>query len=87
MIKVELIYTKVCPHCPHAKEIFRELKKKYKFDYKEIDALSKEGQKLVQKFKIMSVPTIIIDGKVAFIGVPLKDKAEAAVKPAIAIKS
>ena len=80
MKKVQLVYTKTCVYCPSAKALFKDLQKKYKFDYKEVDAVSPEGQKLCQKFSIMSVPTIIIDDKVGFIGVPSKDKAEAAVK-------
>jgi protein-disulfide isomerase len=59
--------------------LFKELQKKHKFDYQEVDAVSPEGQKLVQKFSIMSVPTIIINDKVQFIGVPTREKAEAAV--------
>jgi len=80
MKKVQLVYTKFCVYCPSAKLIFKQLKEKYNFDYQEIDAESPEGQKLVQKFNIMAVPTIIVDGKVAFVGLPNKEKAEAAVK-------
>jgi len=78
MKKVQLVYTKTCVYCPSAKAMWRDLQKKHKFEYQEIDAVSEEGQKLVQKFMIMAVPTTIIDNKVAFIGVPNKDKAEAA---------
>ena len=80
MKKVQLIYTKSCVYCPQTKALFKELNQKHKFDYEEIDAESSEGQKLVQKFDIMSVPTIIIDSKVAFVGLPTRERAEAAVK-------
>ena len=78
--KVQLVYTKFCVYCPQTKMIFKQLKEKYNFDYEEIDAESPEGQKLVQKFSIMAVPTVIIDDKVQFVGLPNKEKAEAAVK-------
>jgi len=80
MKKVQLVYTKHCMYCPPTKALFKELEQKHKFEYEEIDAASEEGQKLVQKFDIMTVPTIIVDGKVAFVGLPTKEKAEAAVK-------
>ncbi len=74
MVKVQLVYTKTCVYCPTAKAIFKDLKKQYKFDYEEVDATSAEGQKLVSKFSIMSVPSIIVDGKLQWVGVPQKDK-------------
>jgi thioredoxin 1 len=76
MKKVQLVYTKACAYCPAAKALWKELQKKHKFDYEEVDAVSPKGQELVQKFGIMSVPTTVIDGKVEFIGVPSKEKAE-----------
>ncbi|MBI2547313.1 MAG: thioredoxin family protein [Candidatus Aenigmarchaeota archaeon] len=74
MVKVQLVYTKSCVYCPIAKGLFKDLKKQYKFDYEEIDAMSPEGQKMASKFSIMSVPTIVVDGKVQWVGVPQKDK-------------
>lgn len=74
MVKVQLVYTKTCIYCPAAKQLFKALKKTHKFDYEEIDAVSPEGQKLVSKYMIMSVPTIIVDGKVQWVGIPQKDK-------------
>ncbi len=79
MVKVQLVYTKTCVYCPASKALFKELKKEHKFDYEEIDAVSPEGQKLVAKYSIMAVPTVIIDNKVRFTGMPSRDKAAAAV--------
>ncbi|MBI2545510.1 MAG: thioredoxin family protein [Candidatus Aenigmarchaeota archaeon] len=79
MVKVQLVYTKSCVYCPAAKSLFKDLKKQHKFEYEEVDAMSPEGQKLVSKYMIMAVPTIIVDGKVKFTGVPSRDKALAAV--------
>jgi len=67
-------------YCGPTKAIWHDLKKKYKFEYEEIDAESPEGQKLVQKFSIMAVPATIIDNKVEFIGLPNRAKAEQAVE-------
>lgn len=69
----------MCPHCPAAKELFRSLKKEYNFDYEEIDAMTPEGQKLVEKHGIMGVPTTVINDTVAFVGLPSREKAIQAV--------
>lgn len=79
MVKVQLVYTKQCVYCPAAKSLFKDLKKQYKFDYEEVDAMSQEGQKLVAKYSIMSVPTILVDNAVKWTGVPQKDKVIAVV--------
>ena len=79
MVKVQLVYTKQCVYCPSAKILFKDLKKQYKFDYEEIDAMSPEGQKLVSKYSIMSVPTILVDNRVQWVGVPQKDKVIAVI--------
>lgn len=80
MKSVILLKTQTCPYCPRAHQLWSELQKKYKFDYKVIDATSEEGMKLVQKFSIMAVPATIIDDEVKFVGIPNKEKAEEAVK-------
>jgi thioredoxin 1 len=76
--KVTLITTKQCPKCPMARVFWKELKSEYKFEYEEIDALTKLGQSLVEDFSIMSVPAAIVqqDGKegVAFVGLPSRQK-------------
>ena len=79
MAKVQLVYTKQCVFCPTAKQVFKDLKKQYKFDYEEIDAMSPEGQKLVAKYSIMAVPSIIVDGRLQWTGVPQKDKVIAVI--------
>jgi thioredoxin 1 len=78
--KVQVVYTKTCAYCGPTKAIWHDLQKKHKFDYEEIDAESAEGQKLVQKFSIMAVPTTIVDGKVRFIGLPNRNKAEQSIE-------
>lgn len=80
MKKVQMVYTKSCVYCGPTKAIFKDLKTRHKFEYEEIDAETSEGQKLVEKFNIMAVPTIIIDDQVAFIGLPPKNKVEAIIK-------
>jgi glutaredoxin len=76
MKKVQLIFTQSCGYCGPAKEIFRNLQTKHNFEYEEIDAATPQGQELVQKFDIMAVPTIIINDKVQFVGLPDRNRVE-----------
>ena len=80
MVKVTLVTSKTCPYCPPAKALWRKLQKLYKFDYEEVDAGTEKGQELAIQFNIKSVPTTIVDDRVAFIGVPHESKAIEIVK-------
>jgi glutaredoxin len=75
MVKVTLVTAQWCHYCPTAKKVWRELKEKFNFEYEEIDYESPEGEKLADKFSIVSVPTTIIDDQIVFVGVPDKNKA------------
>lgn len=61
MIKVTIITTQGCAHCIEAKKTLNQLKKDYDLTIQEIDATSSEGQKLIQKHKILSSPGILIN--------------------------
>ncbi|WP_445476060.1 glutaredoxin family protein [Methanococcoides methylutens] len=75
MTKVTLVHASWCHVCPAAKKFWNDLRSERGFDYEEIDIDTPEGDELSQKYSIMSVPTTIIDGEVAFIGVPDREKA------------
>ena len=75
MNSVVLVKASWCPVCPQAEALWKSLAESHSFDYREVDIASDEGKDLVAKYSIMSVPTTIIDDKVAFLGVP--DKKEA----------
>jgi thiol-disulfide isomerase/thioredoxin len=80
MVKVILLTTLSCPYCPLAEKVWRELKKKYDFEFEVVDAMTPKGKELVKKFNIMAVPTTIIqydsgEEEVAFKGVPSPEEA------------
>jgi thiol-disulfide isomerase/thioredoxin len=75
LVKVTLVHSEWCHFCPTAKELWRELKEKYDFEYEEVELDTPEGKELAKKFKIRSIPTTIIDDKVVFVGVPDREKA------------
>lgn len=74
MVKVILVTAKWCHFCPTAKKLWKDMKNEYDFEYEEIDIDTQEGEKMVDKYSISSVPTTIIDDEIAFMGIPEKNK-------------
>ena len=80
MVKVTLIHASWCNVCPSARRFWKDLKSEYNFDYEEVDVETPQGQILIDKYGIVGVPTAIIDGKVAFTGLPKKAEVIASIK-------
>ena len=72
-IKVEVFSTNSCPHCPAAIDAASVAKDKLG-DAIDVEVLkideSEENRKKAINYQIMAVPTIVIDGEVAFVGAP-----------------
>ncbi len=65
-INIEFIYSDTCPDCPPAKKIVENVTEdmeNVKVDYKR----AKNSPEMIKEHEITHVPTIIIDGEVAFI--------------------
>lgn len=69
MVEVKVLKTPNCSSCAKAMEILAKIKKDMpNLKIKEVNIL--EHPEEVQKYQIMSSPGIVIDGKLAFTGVP-----------------
>lgn len=72
-IKIEVFSTNSCPHCPAAIDAAQVAKDKLG-DAIEVEVIkideSEENRKRAIDYQIMAVPTIVIDGDVAFVGAP-----------------
>ncbi|MBS7644146.1 thioredoxin family protein [Candidatus Bathyarchaeota archaeon] len=75
-IKIEVFYTPICPHCPHAIEVVRKVTPQFgdKVQIEEVNAWTLNGQLRAAKYHIYAVPAIAIDGQVRFVGTPSEDK-------------
>jgi glutaredoxin len=80
MANVTLLVSKTCAACPSAKTMWKGMKIKYSFTYREIDISSEPGQELAERHSIRAVPATIINGRLTFIGVPPRASAEKAIK-------
>lgn len=76
-IKVEVFSTNSCPHCPSAIDAAQVAKDKLgdaiDVEVVKIDE-SKENYERAIQYQIMAVPTIVINGEVAFVGAPREDE-------------
>ncbi len=80
MANVTLLVSKSCSACPSAKTLWKGMKVKYSFTYREIDIGSEPGQELAERHSIRAVPATIINGRLIFIGVPPRESAEKAIQ-------
>jgi thioredoxin 1 len=71
MKKVELFYSPVCPHCPHARKLMEEYKAENPgFEYTEVNTYTEEGIARGMKLQVMAVPCLVVDDKIEFSGWP-----------------
>jgi len=78
MANVTLVYSQSCSACPAAKTLWKGLRIKHSFSYREVEILSPDGQELAERHAIRATPASIVDGKLKFIGVPTRESAEKA---------
>ena len=80
MPNIVLLVSPTCGACPSAKTLWKELRVKYSFGYREIDINSQDGQDLANRHSVRTVPATIIDGRLTFVGVPSRQSAEKALQ-------
>ncbi|MCA6213833.1 MULTISPECIES: thioredoxin family protein [Thermococcus] len=68
---IEVITSPTCPYCPIAWAMAQEIARKYEgVIAKEVSVATPEGQRKAMEHNIMGTPTILINNRVEFIGVP-----------------
>ncbi|MBH0193440.1 MAG: thioredoxin family protein [Nitrospira sp.] len=80
MPNITLLVSPSCGACPSAKSLWKQLKVKYSFSYREVDITTKDGQELADRHSVRAVPATIIDGRLTFVGVPSRESAEKAIQ-------
>ncbi len=71
---IEIFVLSGCAHCPSAVEMTQRVASNYdNVDVAIVDIASKNGNLKARNLEIMSAPTIVINGKVTFIGTPQAD--------------
>jgi glutaredoxin len=80
MPNITLLVSPSCGACPSAKSLWKQLRAKYSFSYREIDITTQDGQELANRHAVRAVPATIIDGRLTFVGVPSRESAEKALQ-------
>ena len=75
---IVLLVSPTCSACPSAKQLFKQLRSKYSFHYREVDITTPDGQELAQRHAVRAVPATILDGRLTFVGVPSRQSGEKA---------
>jgi small redox-active disulfide protein 1 len=76
LVKIEVYFSPVCPHCPGAKKLVAEVAARYggKVEVEEVDTYTAEGIERGMANEVMSVPTVFIDGERSFVGFPFPEE-------------
>ena len=80
MPNVTLLVSPSCGTCPSAKSLWKQLRVKYSFSYREVDITTQDNQELADRHAVQAVPTTIIDGHLTFLDVPSRKSAEKALQ-------
>jgi glutaredoxin len=80
MPNITLLISPSCGACPSAKSLWKQLRVKYSFSYREVDITTPDGQELANRHAVRAVPATIIDGRLTFVGVPSRESAEKALQ-------
>jgi len=76
LVKIEVYFSPVCPHCPGAKKLVSEVAARYEenVEVEEVNTFTAEGIKRGMANEVMSVPTVFIDGEKRFVGFPFPEE-------------
>jgi len=76
LVKIEVYFSPVCPHCPGAKKLVAEVASRYRdsVEVEEVNTYTPEGIKRGMANGVMSVPTVFVEGEKKFVGFPFKEK-------------
>lgn len=69
-MKVELLVSEWCPTCPAAEAVWRTVAREKAIEFAVLDLAQPEGRELAHRVRAKSVPSVVVDGALAGVGVP-----------------
>jgi thioredoxin 1 len=78
MVKIDVYFSPVCPHCPGAKRLVAEVSSEHGGRVEEINTYTREGIERGMANGVMAVPMVFVDGVKKFVGFPFSREALAA---------
>ena len=82
-VKLEVFTSQSCPYCPMAVEVAEQVVNEFgdDVDYQHLDV--NENMEKVREYEIMSVPTVVLEGKTVSIGAPDPEQLSKQIKKAL----
>ncbi len=81
---VEIITSPNCPHSPKATRLLQSvISKMGDVHFVEVSMITEKGQMIAENYGVEATPAIIINGAMAFVGVPTKSEAKGMIKDAM----
>ena len=76
MVKIEVYFSPVCPHCSGAKKLVADIASRYggRVEVEEVNTYTDEGMRRGMANMVMAVPTVFVDGESRFVGFPFKEE-------------
>jgi small redox-active disulfide protein 1 len=76
MVKIEVYFSPICPHCPAAKRLVADVASRYegRVEVEEVNTFTPEGIKRGMANDVMVVPTVFIYGEKKFVGFPFAEE-------------
>ena len=75
VLKIEVLRTETCPFCEPAAQLVKKIAQEFgdKVEVAEVDINSEPGASKAKLLSIISVPTILINNMITFVGVPKEE--------------
>lgn len=78
-MKVQLVVTDACEPCDQAEAIWREVAAEREMDFAVVRLDSPEGRRIADRWRLRTVPALVVDGRLVAIGVQSPVEARALV--------
>lgn len=80
-MRIELVVTGDCAFCRAAEAVWREAAEHHQCEFAICDIAQPEGERIVQRLKLQTVPAVVIDGVLRAVGVQTPEQAQALLQP------
>lgn len=67
---IQLLVSQWCPTCPQVEQLWQQIVNKTGAQLDILDVTQRPGRDLVATLMIRTIPATVIDGRLAFVGVP-----------------
>lgn len=67
---IQLLVSEWCPTCPQAERLWQQIADETGASLDILDVTQRPGRDIVARLMIRTIPAAVIDGRLAFVGIP-----------------